>query len=155
MLEANQRLEEHNDGLRALEEGKGRAAEAFADVQRLRKSKADELGRCKEDLRTLTQDRGKQRAGYPPNMIQLINAIRQDEGFQQKPVGPVGDHVRLLKPVWSPMLEQVFGGTLSAFIVTSKIDQTRLTAIMNRVDWWVSPIPRAASDANSEANVQL
>lgn len=155
VLEAKQRLEDHNGGLRALEEGKRRAGEASADVQRLWKSKTNEMEICKEDLQNLRRDSGKQRSGYPENMTQLINAIRQDMGFQQRPVGPVGDHVRLLKPVWSPLLEQVFGGTLSAFIVTSKVDQTRLTAIINRVNWWVSCIPRTSPNADREANVQL
>ncbi|MCJ1246552.1 Structural maintenance of chromosomes protein 6 [Trapelia coarctata] len=131
--EAKQRFEDHNGGLRALEEGKRRAAEASVDVQRLRKSKANELESCQDDLRTLSQDSGKQRSGYPQNMTQLKNAIRQDNGFRQKPVGPVGDYVHLLKPVWSSTLEQVFGGVLAAFIVTSKVDQARLTDLKNRV----------------------
>lgn len=134
-VEARQRQEEHSHGLRALEEEQRRAAEGSARDKGLRKSKADEIESCKDDLRNLRRDSGKQRAGYPQNMTQLINAIRQDNGFQQKPVGPVGDHVRLLKPVWSSMLEQVFGRVLDGFIVTSKVDQTRLTAIMRKVDW--------------------
>lgn len=70
-------------------------------------------------------------------MTRLLAAIRQDDGFQQKPVGPMGNHVRLLKPLWSRILEKSFGGALEAFIVTSKEDQLRLSAMMQKVGWRV------------------
>lgn len=68
-------------------------------------------------------------------MSRLLSAIRQDDGFQLRPVGPVADHVRLLKPLWSSILEKSFGGALDSFIVTSKDDQLRLSGIMQRVGW--------------------
>lgn len=68
-------------------------------------------------------------------MSRLVSAIKEDQGFLQKPVGPVGQHVRLLKPLWSSVLEKSFGGALSSFIVTSKQDQSRLSALMQKVAW--------------------
>ncbi len=49
----------------------------------------------------------------------------------------MGNHVRLLKPLWSRILEKSFGGALEAFIVTSKEDQLRLSAMMQKVGWRV------------------
>lgn len=135
MVEARQRQEEHSHGLRALEGEQRHAAEASKQLQNKRRSKADEVESCEDDLRKLREDSGKQRAGFHPKMPQVISAIRQDNGFQQKPVGPVGDHIRLLKPVWSSILEKVFGGTLESFIVTSKVDQVRLAAILKKANW--------------------
>ena len=82
------------------------------------------------------KDRGQQQQAYPPNMSRLLNAIRQDDGFQQRPVGPVANHVRLLKPLWSSILEKSFGGALDSFIVTSKDDQLRLSGLMQKVGWY-------------------
>lgn len=81
------------------------------------------------------KDRGQQQGAYHENMSRLVNAIKEDRGFLQKPVGPVGQHVRLLKPLWSSVLEKSFGGALSSFIVTSKQDQSRLSALMQNVKW--------------------
>ncbi len=83
------------------------------------------------------RDRGQQQQAYPANMTRLLTAIRQDDGFKQRPIGPMGNHVRLLKPLWSSILEKSFGGALEAFVVTSKEDQLRLSAMMQRVGWWV------------------
>lgn len=98
-------------------------------------SKQKEIQQCEDRLNNLLKDRGQQQGAYSGNMSQLLKAIREDQGFLQKPVGPVGDHVRLLKPLWSSVLEKSFGGTLSSFIVTSKQDQSRLSALMQRVAW--------------------
>lgn len=94
-----------------------------------------DVQQCEERLNSLLRDRGQQQQGYPPNMPRLLNAIRQDNGFQQKPVGPLGTHVRLLKPLWSSILEKSFGGALNSFIVTSKQDQNRLSDLMQRTGW--------------------
>lgn len=87
-------------------------------------------------MNNLLKDRGQQQGAYPPNMPRLVNAIRQDDGFIQKPVGPMGSHVRLLKPLWSSVLEKSFGAALNSFIVTSKQDQSRLSSLMQRVGWY-------------------
>lgn len=97
--------------------------------------KRDEIQQCEETLSILVKDHGKQQGAYSGNMPQLLKAIREDQGFLQKPVGPIGDHVRLLKPLWSSVLEKSFGGALSSFIVTSKQDQSRLSVVMQRVAW--------------------
>lgn len=68
-------------------------------------------------------------------MSRLLNSIQQDDNFLQKPVGPLGNHVQLLKPLWSSILEKSFGGALETFIVTSKQDQSRLSALMQKIGW--------------------
>ena len=90
---------------------------------------------CEERLESLVRDRGQQQQAYPQNLSRLLREIRQDDGFQQRPVGPVANHVRLLKPLWSSVLEKSFGGALDSFIVTSKDDQLRLSSMMQRVGW--------------------
>ena len=91
-------------------------------------------------LDRLMRDRGQQQNAYPAAMPRLLSAIRQDDGFREKPVGPIGKHVRLLKPAWSSILERQFGSTLDSFIVTSKSDQDRLSSLMKRIKWYVPGI---------------
>ncbi|KAI9680781.1 MAG: Structural maintenance of chromosomes protein 6 [Caeruleum heppii] len=93
-----------------------------------------EIKQCEGFLNSLMKDRGAQHGAFHANMPRLLRAIREETGFRTQPVGPIGSHVRLLKPVWSSILEKSFGGTLSSFIVTSKSDQSVLTNIMRRVN---------------------
>lgn len=70
-------------------------------------------------------------------MPALLRAIRDERSFNEPPVGPVGQHVRLLKPEWSSVLENSLGSTLGSFVVTSKQDLNTLSNIMQRVKWCV------------------
>ena len=128
-------LREHENELPALEDNRARALEECRGFQEPVRRKRSEIQECESRLNSLLKDRGQQQQAYPPNMTRLLSVIRQDDGFQQRPIGPIGNHVRLLKPLWSSVLEKSFGGALEAFIVTCKEDQSRLSAMMQRVGW--------------------
>ena len=129
------RLEEHNRVLQSLEEDKIRAVQGLECLKAPRREKNQEIQQCNEDLQALMKDRGHQLGGYPYGMLNLIKAVRQDNGFQQPPVGPIGEYIRLLKPAWSNILEKSFGGVLNSFIVTSKQDQSKLSSMMQKFNW--------------------
>ncbi|MCJ1378067.1 Structural maintenance of chromosomes protein 6 [Xylographa soralifera] len=126
------RSEDHNRVLQSLEEDKIRAVQGLEGLKAPRRDKNQEIQQCNEDLQALMKDRGQQLGGYPQGMSNLIKAVRQDNSFQQPPVGPIGEYVRLLKPAWSGILEKSFGGVLNSFIVTSKQDQSKLSSMMQR-----------------------
>ncbi len=132
---AKARLRDYENELPALEDNKFRAERNFQDSQEPVKRQRAMVQESEGRLNALVRDRGQQQQAYPPNMTRLLAAIRQDDGFQQKPIGPMGNHVRLLKPRWSSILEKSFGNALEAFVVTSKEDQLRLSAMMQRVGW--------------------
>ena len=94
------------------------------------------MRQCEEQLNNLKRDQGQQQVGFHPNMPRLLRAIQQEDGFQEKPIGPVGSHVRLLQPSWSTILEKSFGGMLDSFVVMSKSDQALLSNLMKRVGWY-------------------
>ena len=72
-------------------------------------------------------------------MPRLLHAIQQDDGVLERPVGPMGSHVRLMQPSWSSILEKSFRAGLETFIVTSKQDQSRLSTLTQKVGWQVWP----------------
>ncbi|EEH03156.1 DNA repair protein [Histoplasma capsulatum G186AR] len=85
-------------------------------------------------LRSLTRDRGQQQNGFHEKMPMLLRAIEQEQyKFSRKPVGPLGNHIRLLKPKWSGVLESSLGANLTGFVVTAKSDSNILSSIMKRV----------------------
>jgi len=135
--EATGRYDEHLKCLGSLEEDKKRAQTEVEVARGLLERKGGEVQQSENQLRNLMRDHGQQKGGYHENMPRLLRAIQQDDGFREKPVGPIGNHVRLLKPVWSNILEKSFGATLNSFIVTSKQDQSSLFRLMQKVNWYV------------------
>jgi structural maintenance of chromosomes protein 6 len=65
-------------------------------------------------------------------MPQILNMIRQEHRWREKPIGPMADHVKLLRPEWGTTIETILGNSLSGFIVFNQHDQRLLTDIMNR-----------------------
>lgn len=92
----------------------------------------EELSEANRKLQNLQQDQGQQDAGYDRNLNTLLKAIRNETRFREKPVGPLGYHVRLKTPEWSSVLERTFGNALEAFVVTSKADQYILSELIKR-----------------------
>lgn len=139
-LEAQRAWQTHRDhqsNQSSLEDQRRRAEEVV-------KQKLAPISRQKEDieqaetvLKSLTRDRGQSDAGFPDKLPLLLRAINQEKSFARRPVGPVGQHVRLLKPEWSAVIEQSLNNTLGSFIVTSKRDMNVLEGIMKRVNWFV------------------
>ncbi|OHW99334.1 SMC n terminal domain-containing protein [Colletotrichum incanum] len=93
-----------------------------------------EISSAEVRLRNLEQNRGSLWAAYDKKIPLLLQAIEKDNGFQEKPVGPIGAHVQLTRPEWSPILETVFGATLDGFLVSNKTDQQRLARLMQQVN---------------------
>ncbi|KAH0562577.1 hypothetical protein GP486_002744 [Trichoglossum hirsutum] len=95
-------------------------------------AKEREISGCNDVIRSLKRDQGQHISAFHPNMSRLLHAIGGEQRFREKPVGPIGNHIRLLKPAWSSILERSFGATLTSFVVTSKSDQDLLTHLMKR-----------------------
>ena len=133
--EARSRLEDHDARLSDLESEKGNAQRAFDRSKDPIPKKHREIQEAETLLGNLMRDKGHMQGAYHANMSRLLDALRNDGGFRQAPLGPIGHYVRLLKPEWSSVLEKSFGGALNTFVVTSKVDQARLSDIMSRHSW--------------------
>ena len=125
-------LEQHMTELPHLQDNVKEAAEKLQRREAVVKERKVEIKDCEQTIRNRMRDRGDNDGAYPDNLQALLRAIQQEGRFRSKPIGPMGHHVRLLKPVWSSILEKSFGGSLTGFIVTSKADQTLLSQLMNR-----------------------
>lgn len=97
-------------------------------------NKRDEITVAEQALRTSERDQGSIYAGYERKVPELLRMIERETRFQNKPVGPLGAYVQLLKPEWSSILEKTFGNILNAFIVQSMAEQKLLQSFMNRLD---------------------
>lgn len=138
MLEARTRFEEHQLDIDRLSR---EVADAEAGVKAatipVNKAKAD-VEQAETVLRNLNKEGGARGSGYHEKMPALLRALQQEKSFTVPPVGPIGNHITLLKPEWSSILENSLGGTLNSFIVTSKRDMNLLANVMQKVNWLVS-----------------
>ncbi|OQN95859.1 hypothetical protein B0A48_18144 [Cryoendolithus antarcticus] len=130
---AEQEELDHRGALPPLEANRKAAAAAAGAAKDPLESKSSELERAQGRLESLKREQqGQKFASFRPNMANLVRAIDSETRWRQKPVGPFGIYVRLLKPEWSSIIEKTFGGMLEAFAVICKEDQVILTAHMNR-----------------------
>ena len=123
--------QKHCSRIGDLEERQKDAKLKVEDYKRARATKAQKVDEGETRLEDL--ERGQKRSGYHSNMESLLKSIQSDENYMEKPVGPIGDYIRLTTPLWSSILEKSFGNVLNGFIVTSKQDQERLSEITKKL----------------------
>lgn len=147
-------LKAANEEVERLSAAISQSERAYPDIQRrLDEAKRatyglkEEMNEKKADIRgvekrihDLQQNRGSDFGGFDPNIQRLLKMIDEDRGFENKPVGPVGRHVRLLKPEWSSIIERLLGATPSAFIVVGQRDAVRLRNLMRRAGVRNTPV---------------
>ncbi|KAK3346253.1 P-loop containing nucleoside triphosphate hydrolase protein [Lasiosphaeria hispida] len=98
------------------------------EIQQKRK----EIVSVQTAIKELEEKSGNPFDGYEAGMSNLVRAIENESRFDNKPIGPLGAHIQLLKPEWGSILEQTFGANLNGFIVTSKRDQKLLFELIDR-----------------------
>ncbi|KAL3952329.1 hypothetical protein ACCO45_014046 [Purpureocillium lilacinum] len=128
---AHKRMES-NDQLPALRSKLAEAEQVLKKQQQLRESKKRDILTAESGVRELERSTGSVYDGYDRDIINLVKAIENDRGFDDKPLGPLGAHIKLLKPEWSGILEKTLGDGLNAFVVRSKRDQSRLSGMMRQ-----------------------
>lgn len=69
---------------------------------------------------------------YGNQMPQLVNAINQDQSWRQRPIGPIGLHVKLNEPVYGKMLESFFAHYLNGFVCVDNRDAARLRQLFRQ-----------------------
>ncbi|KAK5691268.1 Structural maintenance of chromosomes protein 6, partial [Elasticomyces elasticus] len=134
---AKQQQSEHAEKLAELTRAKDQAYEAYEAAKGPRAKAADELREAERELSGLQRTQGRPSERYPPYMTDLVRRINRDSRWRYgtPPVGPIGNHVRLLKAKWSRQLEKTFGPLLEGFIATNNEDFRVLKDIFRVVDF--------------------
>ena len=125
---------EHGTGVAELRQNREEAAQQLEAGKRNYEQCKDAMQKAEGRLKTAQQNQGRQFAAYRPNMENLVRAVNAETRWRSKPAGPMGLHIRLLKPEWTSQIEKTLGGNLESFVVTCKEDQVLLSQIMRRVN---------------------
>ncbi|EXJ73278.1 uncharacterized protein A1O5_03038 [Cladophialophora psammophila CBS 110553] len=129
---AEAELQDHRDQRKIYLEDIDKMQKLENETGDVKKNEERRVTDLENNLKRLTENRNSQDLAFHPRMQELLRALHQERGFQEAPVGPLGKHVKLLKPEWSSILEKSFGGALSGFIVTCKRDENLLSNLMRR-----------------------
>ncbi|TKA49882.1 hypothetical protein B0A49_10820, partial [Cryomyces minteri] len=130
--ELKRRFEAHGQELGRLDQDRQNAEQKLRDGRPIVDDRRDAVRKCESLLDSLSRDRGQHLAAYNRNMPNLLRAVNAETRLREKPVGPIGQHVRLLEPEWSSIIETTFGNTLESFVVTNRQDQHLLRELMGR-----------------------
>ncbi|KAK5149476.1 hypothetical protein LTR04_007044, partial [Oleoguttula sp. CCFEE 6159] len=130
--ELKRRFEAHGQEFGRLDQDRQNAEQKVRDCRPTIDDRRDAVRKCETLLDSLSRDRGQHLAAYNRNMPNLLRAVNAETRFREKPVGPIGQHVRLLEPEWSSIIETTFGNTLESFVVTNRQDQHLLRELMGR-----------------------
>lgn len=77
----------------------------------------------------------------------LVRAIKQDNGWRDMPVGPVGTFIKLKDEAWLNIIESILDKDLNAFCVTNEQDRQRLLRLSRSLKCASSvPILRGEDD---------
>ncbi|KAF2267665.1 dna repair protein-like protein rad18 [Lojkania enalia] len=133
--EAKTRFSNHDDSLPDLTH---RLKLAEVEEQKAHNGllqKQGEIRRSQEKIGEIERGQQSWTDAYPNSagLSRLVQAIQGERRFRERPVGPIGRYVKLLKPEWSSILERQAGASLNAFVVINKDDQTLLSDIMKRL----------------------
>ncbi|KAL2130186.1 hypothetical protein VTI74DRAFT_6798 [Chaetomium olivicolor] len=104
------------------------------------KRKRTEIDNTEARIKQLEEDHGSLYDAYEAGVPNLLKMIANENGFDTKPIGPLGTQIQLLKPEWSSILEKTLGNTLNGFLVTSKREEKILRGLMNRANVRACPI---------------
>ncbi|KAI0414596.1 P-loop containing nucleoside triphosphate hydrolase protein [Xylaria grammica] len=140
---------EHRAGLKTLEGEEQRALERMREPTGIIAQKRSEVQAAESNLRALNQTRKDPLDAFDHRVRQLLKLIEDDHGFAQKPIGPLGTYVQLVKTQWMPILDKFLGGSLNGFIVESKPDQVRLMNHMDRLRIQGCPVFIAKASLNN------
>jgi chromosome segregation ATPase len=125
-------LESHRDTQTAISRDLDKAEKDLQNIKPAIRQKQEQIRNCQNQMRNIQSGQGNWSAGYHNNLSKLLRAIENERRFRETPVGPMGRHVRLLKPEWSSILEKQAGQSLNSFVVTNKADESILSNLMKQ-----------------------
>lgn len=112
-----------------ISEAKDKRQRQSRELADLRK-KSDELRNL---IGNLESQRGNRMRAYGANMPRVLDEIRRESRWKKRrPIGPMGSTLKLLKPQFGDVLEQVLNKSLNSFVVECFEDKNLLLSILRR-----------------------
>ncbi|KAI9019736.1 hypothetical protein DFJ74DRAFT_135420 [Hyaloraphidium curvatum] len=93
----------------------------------------DEIQRLENNLRAAKPTNDDEFSMFGTGVTKAVREIERETRWRgQRPIGPLGRHVRLMDPEWKRVIEGNLNQSLNAFIVETKHDEDLLRSIFRR-----------------------
>lgn len=107
------------------------------DLKKQLSDRRDNLMQAKNRLSELERSKKETLTVFHKNMPAALAAIkRQEQGFKEMPIGPLGVSVKIIKEEWAGILETLFGRNLNGFLVFHPEDRDKLRNILRQTGWY-------------------
>ncbi|KAJ3717146.1 hypothetical protein C8R42DRAFT_645031 [Lentinula raphanica] len=137
---AHATVAEQEELIQQLQTAKATNLQRTEDTKRMGEEKNKELTQLKQEidnteglLSQLQRQQDNKYAAYGPGMAQVVAKIQQMKWHGDRPLGPLGIHVKVKDPdAWADLLAFQLGGSLTAFAVTHPQDRNNLKTLLNQ-----------------------
>ena len=137
--EANKRFTATEAELEGMAEEHQKLIQEHADIQNQGKAFEQEVNGVQSQIEAinaqlgLIKDRERtQLAPFGVNLYRVMAQIPQMQWHGKKPVGPLGQFVKVRDPKWAPLLRARLGGGMSIFAITDPRDRQQLDTLLKR-----------------------
>ncbi|KAF5369424.1 hypothetical protein D9758_002600 [Tetrapyrgos nigripes] len=90
------------------------------------------IGELQAQIQSLDKAEKDRYSPYAPNMMQILNAIKQTRWFGETPVGPLGVYIKVKDAQrWADLLSIQLGSILISFAVSDPKDMPTLKKLLN------------------------
>lgn len=112
------------DGRKEAETAAQSELQGLQDPMKRNKDKLQGIDDQIEQLKQIAEKGGL--AIYHRNMPRLVQQVQAAQWYGEKPIGPLGQYVKLRNQVWAPALRAMIGWTMHAWAVTTERDRAQL-----------------------------
>lgn len=121
------RQKDANDAGRECETERKALVERLGPLKEAREHAIGDAKKVEERINNFNRMKTNPLTAYGPNVPAFMRAIDQERGWRVKPVGPLGQHVKLVAdPRFGKIIEDFFGESLNAFVTTNHEDRAKL-----------------------------
>jgi structural maintenance of chromosomes protein 6 len=127
-----ERIEELRESIRnhaeSQKEKKDMYDKARADDAKLR----EEIIGCDSAIQNLTHAAQGELNKYGRSLPNLLRQIEGEAWRGRKPIGPIGNYVKLKDPQWKSVLQTQLGRLMTAFVVENSADRNQLIGMLKQ-----------------------
>jgi chromosome segregation ATPase len=151
-----QKIEQANDEMgkltirftkvrRSAEESRGeyrKSAEQYETIKSKIHNARQAEGEAQNRLNSVRRAKDQPIFAFGPLAQRVKDIVNQERRWKEKPIGPIGQLIKLNEPMYAAVLESYFGPTLNGWIVTNDHDLRLMNSIKAqlRLFVWLSSL---------------
>lgn len=139
--ELNVRITETRHAAQDIEEEQGKALQKYEDVKSRILNAQHLEGEARDRLANVQQVQSRPINAYGPLAWRVEEAVNRERRWHEKPIGPIGQLLKLNESQYASCLESFFHASLNGWIVTNEHDLKLMNSIKGQLRLFVFFFP--------------